>query len=130
MSFLASTNFITITIIIMIITVTIMEIIVTVMIIMIITKKGKLKAQLCQTLLCRMNRDLGNLTFLPEKKLRRNFKLFKKSFPESSDNMDFAYFQDFNFEILCFGQSCIFFTRLFIFSPGRSCSRKIFMTQG
>ena len=101
----------------MIITITIMEIIivtvmeniiVTVIIIMIITKKGKLKAQLCQTLLRRMNRDFGNLTFLPEKKLRRNFKLFKKSFPESSDDMDFAYFQDFNFEILCFGQSCIF----------------------
>ena len=85
------------------------NIIVTVIIIMIIiTKKGKLKAQLCQTLLRRMNRDFGNLTFLPEKKLRRNFKLFKKSFPESSDDMDFAYFQDFNFEILCFGQSCIF----------------------
>ena len=69
--------------------------------------EGKLKmseAQLCQTPL-RMNGYFGNLTFLPEKKLRRNFKLFKKSFPESSDDMDFAYFQDFNFEILCFGQS-------------------------
>ena len=110
MSFLVSTNFITITIII----------------IMIITKKGKLKAQLCQTLLRRMNRDFGNLTFLPEKKLRRNFKLFKKSFPESSDDMDFAYFQDFK---EAFWNSLLwsilhFFTRLFIFSPGRSCSRK------
>ena len=91
----------------MIITITIMEIIIVtimesiivitiiIMIITIITKKGKLKALLCQTLLRRMNRDFGNLTFLPEKKLRRNFKLFKKSFPESSDDMDFAYFQDF-----------------------------------
>ena len=47
------------------------------------------QAQLCQTPR-RMNGYFGNLTFLPEKKLLQNFKLFKKSFPSARDE-DFAY---------------------------------------
>ena len=38
----------------------------------------------------RMNGYFGNLTFLPEKNLLQNFKLFKKSFPPTKD-LDFAY---------------------------------------
>ena len=56
--------------------------------------EGKLKvseAQLCQTP-PRMNGYFGNLTFLPEKNLLQNFKLFKKSFPATRD-ADFAYSQ-------------------------------------
>ena len=51
------------------------------------------EAQLCQTPL-RMNGYFGNLTFLPEKNLLQNFKLFEKSFP-ATRNADFAYFQVF-----------------------------------
>ena len=38
----------------------------------------------------RINGYFGNLTFLPEKNLLQNFKLFKKSFPATKD-LDFAY---------------------------------------
>ena len=38
----------------------------------------------------RLNGYFGNLTFLPEKNLLQNFKLFKKSFPSTRD-VDFAY---------------------------------------